>query len=137
MLNANAVVVLKWNDAFEVPDARVEQRPRGGAAGVVHDDVDAAELLDGSGRERDEVVGVVRVGGDHERPPTEPAHLLGDDVELLLGAGRQHEVGAGLGERQRGGGADAPSGAGDDGDLSVDAKAFEHARNSEAESSSS
>ena len=77
------------------------------AARVVDDDVDAAEL---GHRLRDEVFErfvVVRVARDHERAPAEAAHDLGDLVELLLRARREHDVGARLGVGLRGLRADA------------------------------
>ena len=60
---------------------------------------------------------LVHVARDHERAPAEAAHLVGDRVELFLGAGREHDVGAGLGVGLRGLRADAAPGAGDDRDL--------------------
>ena len=67
-------------------------------------------------------VEVAEVGRHHHRLPAERLHLRGDRVELLLRARRQHDVGAGLGQRQRGGGADAAPGAGHDRHLVIDAE---------------
>ena len=62
-------------------------------------------------------VEVVEVGGHHHGPAPGRLDLLGHLDQLLLGAGRDDDVGARLGQGQGGGGADAPSGPGDDGDA--------------------
>ncbi|GAB3242636.1 hypothetical protein GCM10027535_57440 [Mycolicibacterium hippocampi] len=57
------------------------------------------------------------------------ADLLGDLFELGLSAGCDQYVCAGLGERQRHGGAEAPAGAGHHGHLIVESEPVEnHAR---------
>ena len=60
-------------------------------------------------------VEVVEVGGHHHGPAPGRLDLLGHLAELLLGARRDDDVGARLGQGDGGGGADAPSGPGDDG----------------------
>ena len=52
-------------------------------------------------------------------------HLRGDVVELVGGAGGDHDVGAGLGQGERRGGPDAAPGGGDDGDTVVETEAVE------------
>ena len=59
----------------------------------------------------------LQVGGYDVRPAAGGAHPLGDQLELDLGARGHHDVGPGLGERDRGGRADAAPGPGDDGDV--------------------
>ena len=74
---------------------------------------------------------VVDVGRQHDRAPAEAAHVLGDRVELLLGAGGQHHVGARVRERARDLRADAAPRAGDDRDLPVEPERIQcrgHAR---------
>ena len=67
-------------------------------------------------------------GGDEPVPVDEKAlgDLGGDVIELLLGAGGEQHVGAGLGERQRARRADAPPAPGDDRHLAVDPETLEH-----------
>ena len=112
--------------ALEVAGAGVEERPGDGAAGVVHDDVEPAELVDGTAHERDHRVVLDHVGGDHERRAAEVPDLPGHDLELLGGPGREQDVGTRLGQRERRGGADAAARAGDDRDLAVHPESFEH-----------
>ena len=122
--------------ALEEPGARVEERAGHRAAGVVHDDVDAAELRDRARDDLLEHVVVVDVGRDDERLAAGGAHVGGDLVELLLRARGQDDVGARVGERAGDRRADAAPGAGDDRDLAVEAKCVEraHARYREIES---
>ena len=101
---------------------RVEERAGHGAADVVHDDVDAPELLGGDVGEAGDRVEVAQVGRHDDRLPAERLDLLGHRVELLLRARREHDVGARLGQRQRRGGADAAPRAGHDRHLVVDAE---------------
>ena len=64
--------------------------------------------------------GSVEVGqvGRHDHGPAAGLVDPGRDVvELGCGPGRDDDVGARLGQRHRGGGADAPARAGDDGDA--------------------
>ena len=70
-------------------------------------------------------VDVGQVGGHHDRAASQLADLRRHLFELRHGAGGDHDVGAGLGERQRGGGADAPPGGGDDGDAVVETEAVD------------
>ena len=102
---------------LEVGDVGVEERVRDGAADVVDDRVEPAELVVRRLREAGDRVGVAEVGRDDERPPAGVADPLGDLLELVRGARGDDDVGAGLGERDGGGGADAAAGAGDDGDV--------------------
>ena len=53
-------------------------------------------------------------------------HLGGDLVQLVLRAGGQDDVGAGLGEGERARGPDSTSCTGDDGDAVVEAEPLEH-----------
>ena len=59
----------------------------------------------------------VRSPGTTSGPAPGRLDLLGDGAQLVLGAGGQHDVGPGLGQRHSGGGADAAPAGGDDGDL--------------------
>ena len=102
----------------------VEERPRHRATDVVHDDVDPPELLLGHVGQAGDGVEVAQVGRHDHGPAAEGLDLRGDGVELLLGARGQQHVGAGLGECEGGGGADAAPGAGDDGHLVVESEAI-------------
>src|SRR5580658_8272870 len=51
--------------------------------------------------------------------------LLGDLAQLVLRAGGQNDVGARIGQRDRGGSTDAPPAGGDDGDLVGDEESIE------------
>ena len=118
---------------LEVAGAGVEERARWRAAGVVHDDVDAPELLEAGGRERLDVRVLVHVGRARTRARRpKRADVGGDGLELLRRPRREHDVGAGLGQPACGGRADAPARAGDDRDLAVHSESFEHARSSRA-----
>ena len=101
-VSTNAVVHVEVERPLEEPGARVHERAGHGAAGVVDDDVDAAELGHRPGDDVFDGFVVVDVARDHERAPAEAADLLGDRVELLLGARREHDVGAGFGVGPRG-----------------------------------
>ena len=103
----------------------VEQRPRHGAAHVVDDDVEPAELAERRLGQRGDEVEVGQVAGHHDGPTAGGLHLLGDGTQLVLGAGGQHDVGSRLGQRDRGGGADAAPAGGDDGDLVGDEESIE------------
>ena len=104
---------------------RVEQRPRHRPAHVVHDDVEAAELGEGGLGQRGHEVEVGEVAGHDDGAAADRLDLLGHGAQLVLGAGGQHDVGARLGQRHRGGGADAAPAGGDDGDLVGDEESIE------------
>ena len=109
---------------------RVEQRPRHGAAHVVHDDVEPAELVEGRLGQRGHEVEVGQVARHHDGTPAGGLHLRRHLAQLVLGPGGQHDVGARLGQRHGGGGADAAPAGGDDGDLVGDEESIEdHPRN--------
>ena len=113
--------------ALEEADRGVEVGARHRAAHVVHDDVDAAEHLARRVGERAHLVDVVEVGHDDVRLATGRLDRGRCLAQLLLGAGGDDDVGAGLGQRDRRRGADAAPGAGDDRDLVVDAEPVEDA----------
>ena len=103
----------------------VEQRPRHGAAHVVDDDVEAAELVEGRLGQGGHEVEVGQVAGHDDGAAAGGLDLLGHGAQLVLGAGGQHDVGTRLGQRHRGGGADAAPAGGDDGDLVGDEESIE------------
>ena len=78
------------------------------------------------GRERLDGLVLDHVGRSDDGSPPECLDLAGDRFELLRGARGEDDVRARLGERQRGRGADAAARAGDDRDLAVEPKPFEH-----------
>ena len=121
-VRAWAVATFHENSRMSRLGRRVEERAGHRAADVVDDDVDAAELLRGDVGQAGHRVEVAEVGRHHDRLAAERLDLLGDRVELLLRARRQHDVGAGLGERERRRGADAAARAGHDGHLVVEAE---------------
>ena len=88
--------------------------------------VEPAEGVDGGLRERGHLVEVAQVGGHDDRLASQCLHLGGDLVQLLLRAGGQDDVGAGLGEREGAGGPDPTSCTGDDRDPIVEAESLEH-----------
>ena len=65
-------------------------------AGVVDEDVDAAELLDGGVDERLAVLGLGDVGGDGDRPPARRLDELLRLLQLLHAPRAERDVGAGL-----------------------------------------
>nr|WP_254126778.1 hypothetical protein [Aquihabitans sp. G128] len=95
----------------------VLEGPGHGAAQVVDHDVEPAERLDRGGRQAGHRVEVAQVGGHHVGPSPGGLDLGRHLQELRLGASGQEHVGAGLGQGDRGGGADAAPCAGHDGDL--------------------
>ena len=107
--------------------AHVGARERRGhrTAHVVDHDVDAAELVGRALRERVEVGELVEVGGHHQAATAERAHVGSDLLELLLGAGGDGDIGAGLRERPGTGSADAAATGGDDGHFAVEAEQVE------------
>ena len=120
------MVTLKWKAFSKAADAGVQERLRHGAAGVVDDDVDAAERLDGGVHQALEGVQVAHVGDDGHGLAAGGADVGGDLVQLALGPGGQDHVGADVGVGAGDGGADAPATPGDDGHLPVESKAIEH-----------
>ncbi len=90
-------------------------------AGIADEDVDAAVLVD---RGLDDLLGaavLLKVGRDDDALSA----CLGDRAQglaqLLLAAGGADHLGAFAAEQLEGGAADAAAGAGDDGDLAVQA----------------
>ena len=110
---------------FQEARRRVEKRPRHGAAHVVDDDVEPAELAVRRLGQRGHEVEVGQVARHDDGATPGGLDLLRHLAELVLGAGGQHDVGAGLGQRHRGGGPDAASAGGDDGDLVGDEELVE------------
>ena len=110
---------------FEVLDAGVEERVRDGAADVVHDDVDPAQLLLRRLREPGDGVQVGEISGHDHRAPAGGLDRGGHLVQLRLGAGRDDDVGTGLGEGDGRRGTDASPGAGHDADLAVQSEHVE------------
>jgi hypothetical protein len=111
----------------EEPRAGVEEGPRERAAHVVDHGVDAAELVVRRLREPRDRVEVAQVGRDDDGLPAGGPDPVGDLLELLRRARRDHDVRARLGEGDRGGGTQAPTGARDDGDLALDREPVEDA----------
>ena len=103
----------------------VEDRPGHGAAHVVHDDVESTELAPGPLGQGGHQVVVGQVARDHHGPPSRRLDLCGHLAQLLLGAGGQHDVCAGLGQGDGGGGTDAAPAGGDDGDVVGDEETVE------------
>ena len=68
---------------------------------------------------------VGQVAGHDDGASAGRLHLLGHVAQLVLGAGGQDDVGPRLGQRHRGGGADAAPAGGDDGDLVGDEESVE------------
>ena len=108
-VGANVVLAARTESQLEEVAEKV--RSHGRRALVVPTDVDDEErlaaLADTAARElglrhvdeRGETLEVVRVARDGDGPATERRHLRRDLVELGLGARRDHDVGARLGER--------------------------------------
>jgi hypothetical protein len=93
-------------------------------AGVVHEDVDAAELLLGPGDHRVDVLDVADIDAEREHLPAERLDLARDAVDrsgqarlLGLALGRDHHAGALAREGEGHDPADATAGSGDDRDL--------------------
>jgi hypothetical protein len=88
-----------------------------GAADVVDDDVQTAELVLGGLREAGSRLQVVEVQRYDQGPPASRLDLGCDLAELLFGTGRDDDVGAGLGEGDRTRGPDSAARTGDHRDL--------------------
>src|SRR5690606_20735039 len=97
-------------------DAGLEQRPGRGAADVVHDDVDPAELGGGGVDQRPHGIEVAEVALHGDGPAAERLDLGAHRRQRLGGAGGDDDVGADLGEGCRGTSTDATAGTRDDGD---------------------
>ena len=92
-------MTLKWNERSKKPGL-VSRNGRGIVPPALFTTMSMpAELGDGAGDDLLEHVVVVDVGGDDERFASGGAHVGGDLVELFLRARREHDVGAGVGER--------------------------------------
>jgi hypothetical protein len=72
-----------------------------------------------------QVVGDRDVGLYRERVASSLTYLFGSRVDVGLGTSRAHDIGAGLGERDRARAADALPRAGDDRDATVEAEPIE------------
>jgi hypothetical protein len=103
----------------------LEHRRGRRSPGVVDQDVDPPELLDGLGDQPVQVAGLVDVAGDRQGAAPEAADLLGGHLDLLGGAGGADHVGAGLAEGVGDAATDAAPGSGDDGDLVIDAESIQ------------
>ena len=110
---------------FEKAGRRIEEGARHGAAHVVDDDVEPAELVVRGLGERRHQVEIGQVAGDDDGATPRRLHVLRHLAELLLRAGGEHDVRPGLSQRHRGTGADAASAGGHDGDLVRDEKLVE------------
>ena len=102
-------------DLHEITGGRV-------GAGVVHQDVEGTEPLDGGRRRRLGgflVVGPRRQGKDRALVHTGVDHLLPGGLDgLFLASGDDHALGPAAGELEGRGEPDAPAGTRDEGDLS-------------------
>ena len=114
---------------LEVGGVGGEQGVRDGAADVVHDDVEPAELLLGRVGEGGDRVEVAEVGLDDDRPASERPDASGHLVELMGRARRDEDVGTGFGQPEGRRRADAAAGAGDHGDPVVDGEPVENHTN--------
>ena len=108
------------------------RRVGGADAGVVDEDVDAPELLDGGVDERLAVLGLGDVGGDRDRAAARRLDELLGLLELLDAPRAERDVGAGLSQRLGERHPEAGRGAGDDRDLVVQPEPVQdsHARGS-------
>ena len=95
------------------------RRDGGPHAGVVHQDVDRAERLDGLIDEPRAVLRTGHVGLHDQRAPPSSFDKPAGFGEPVDASGAERDVGAGLGERPRGGHAQPGRGAGDHRHLAV------------------
>ena len=117
-----AAVQVDVDDLPELLGRLLGRRDRGADAGVVHQDVDPAELLH---RQRDQVgagLGVGDVGGHRQRAAAGALHEGGGVGEAVDPPGAEREVRASLGQALRERDPQAAGGAGDDGDPAVEAE---------------
>jgi hypothetical protein len=96
-----------------VLDRLLEEAALGTKAGVGEERVEPAEALERGGHERLLVFPAGHVAA-HGQSVLGTAELLGEPLELLLGARGQHHALAELDRAAGGGGTDAGAGAGDD-----------------------
>ena len=106
-------------DEVELLVGHVEQHLVAGDAGVVDHDVEPAELVDGGLEHRLGGGALPHVAGHDERLDPDGADLLG---RLLRCAGEvvEHDVGAGVGQREGLGPAEPGACTGDDGDPALE-----------------
>ena len=96
-----------------------------GATGVVDPDIEATELGDCSLGELLRHSRLLQVAGHLEGSTPESTHLHCHGCDLLRAARGDDDVGTCFGESNGDGAADAAAGAGDDGNLTVDAEEIE------------
>jgi hypothetical protein len=96
------------------PFAGVHRRPGHGAAGVVDQDVDPAELLNGGGNKTVTGTGVGDVCGHHQGPSTEASDVISHFLEIGPGASGHDHIGSRLRQADCDPPADSEPGAGDD-----------------------
>ena len=89
-------------------------------AGVVDEEIDAPELVDGPGHDLVDLLGLAHVAGDGQGTAPLGAHGLGDGVDGGAPTTAGDDVRAHLGELDGDGAADALAGAGDDGHAIVE-----------------
>ena len=110
------------------PLTGVERSSRHGPAGVVDQDVESAELLDGSGHEP-LVFGFDGDVGHHDQRSSAPStHRLGHFLQVGFGPGGQHHIGTGLGQPEGDAPSDPEARTRDDGDPAVEAEPVEDHR---------
>ena len=114
-----AAVEVDVDDLAELVGLLARRRVGGPDAGVVDEDVDAPELLDGGVDERLAVLGLGDVGGDRDRPPARRLDELLGLLQLLDAPRAERDVGAGLSQRLGERHPEARRGSGDDRDLAV------------------
>ncbi|MDX6685138.1 MAG: hypothetical protein QOF86_1266 [Baekduia sp.] len=110
------------DDAAELLGRLARGGDRGAHAGVVDEDVDAAQLADRGLDQRAGVLGLADVGGDGDRPAARGLHQRLRVLEAVGAAGAQRYVGSRLGQRLGERDTQAGGRAGDDGDLAVEAE---------------
>jgi hypothetical protein len=104
-------------DRVPVRRGEIEERRRGARdASVVEEDVQAAEETHGRRHERRDLRVAPEVGQHDLGPDPVRGRFLGRPAEIRGAPRRQHEVGAGLGQRQREGPPESPAGPGHQGD---------------------
>ncbi len=111
-------------EVLERCEERAAVRVRGQDAGVVDDDVEAAQGLGGAVDE-DGLPGVGEIAGYQDRGFPVAEHLVGSVLQRGPGAGGEGEPGPGLGERDGHGLPDAARGAGHQCAAAVEAEVVE------------